>query len=182
MGKVQKLSLLFILPAMAALHAAILSALIAINTGWSLHVAEAISFSDPDVAYARAEYYRSIDPEISLQAWVKAASLRPLWPYYQLGALDAEVRLGADDDAIQQRLQKVLDLAPYERGLDAGIFELGLLRWEALSMAQKLIIAKKLNDTNRKTLVFALQVAQQVQKKDLICGIVNPKRTRGLCY
>ena len=182
MGRVHKLSLLLVIPALAAIHAASISALIAMNSAWSLNMAQRLSFNNADVAYAQAEFYRFSDSQKSLDHWLAASELRPEWPYYQLGALDAEVRLGVDDQGFQQRLQRILVMAPHERGLDAGLFELALLRWDSMTTEQKLIIAGKLNDTPRKNLTFALQIAEQVQKKDLICGIVSPKRTRGLCY
>lgn len=179
---IKYVALLLLIPFVAALHAAILSALIALNSGWSLQLAESISFDNPDVAYAQAEFYRIEDPQKSLGFWLQAARLRPLWPYHQLGALDAEYRLGVSDEQFSARLQRVLELSGNERGMDRGVFELSLLRWQALSFEQKMAVAERLQISSRASLKYAIEIAEQVQKKDLICGMVAPKRTRGLCY
>ncbi|TNC83653.1 MAG: hypothetical protein CSH37_13395, partial [Thalassolituus sp.] len=62
----------------------------------------------------------------------RAMEGRPLWPYYHLGAFDAEYLLNRSAESIQARFDRVTSLAPNERGLDRNLLELSLYSWNKL--------------------------------------------------
>ena len=72
---------------------------------------------------------------------------RPLWPYYHLGAFDAEYLLNRPDEVIQSRFDRVITLAPNERGLDRNLIELSLYSWSKLRSDQKKWVANRLQNT-----------------------------------
>ena len=72
---------------------------------------------------------------------------RPLWPYYHLGAFDAEYLLNRPAEVIQSRFDRVTTLAPNERGLDRNLLELSLYSWSKLRSDQKKWVANRLQNT-----------------------------------
>jgi len=82
-----------------------------------------------------------------LSLYEQAMKGRPLWPYYQLGAFDAEYLLGRPAAVIQSRFDIVTELAPNERGLDRNLLELSLYNWQYLRKDQKQWVAHRLQKT-----------------------------------
>lgn len=74
----------------------------------------------------------------------RAIRQRPYWPYYVVGALDAEYIMGAPEAIIQQRFDDVVQLAPNERGLDHHFTQLAILNWLKLRDDQKAWAGKRL--------------------------------------
>ncbi len=69
--------------------------------------------------------------------WQEAIKGRPLWPYYQLGALDTEYLLEAPDYVIQERLDWLIKTTPNERGVDRQLLSVTMLAWPKLSSEQQ---------------------------------------------
>lgn len=80
----------------------------------------------------------------AVEYFERAINQRPYWPYYVVGALDAEYIMGAPDDVIQQRFDAVVELAPNERGLDHHFTQLAILTWLKLREDQKAWAGKRL--------------------------------------
>ena len=87
---------------------------------------------------------RQIALEEAVAYFERAIKQRPYWPYYVVGALDAEYIIGAPDDVIQQRFDDVVQLAPNERGLDHHFTQLAILTWLKLREDQKAWAGKRL--------------------------------------
>lgn len=82
-----------------------------------------------------------------LALYERAMEGRPLWPYYHLGAFDAEYLLNRSAESIQARFDRVTLLAPNERGLDRNLLELSLYSWNKLRSDQKQWVALRLQKT-----------------------------------
>ena len=80
----------------------------------------------------------------ALTYFERAIEQRPYWPYYVVGALDAEYILGLPDQDIQKRFDAVVSLAPNERGLDHHFTQLAILTWLKLRDDQKAWAGKRL--------------------------------------
>ena len=87
----------------------------------------------------------------ALAMFDQAIAARPLWPYYQLGALDVEYLLQSNNAVIQQRIDTILTLAPNERGVDRSLIEISLLAWHQLRPDQKRSIGQRLRTANHQT-------------------------------
>lgn len=106
----------------------------------------------------------------SQELWDKASDLRPLWPYYQLGALDAEVLLGRDDASLQARFDRVTSLSANERGADRSLFELGFAIWHKLRRDQQdWLVDRIVSSVWPKTVKFALKSAELHDVKGIVC-------------
>ena len=82
-----------------------------------------------------------------LALYEQAMEGRPLWPYYHLGAFDAEYLLDRPAEVIQSRFDRVTALAPNERGLDRNLIELSLYSWSKLRSDQKKWVVERLQKT-----------------------------------
>ena len=82
-----------------------------------------------------------------LALYEQAMEGRPLWPYYHLGAFDAEYLLDRPAEVIQSRFDRVTALAPNERGLDRNLIELSLYSWSKLRSDQKKWVVERLQNT-----------------------------------
>ena len=67
---------------------------------------------------------------VSYIYWLTAIKYRPLWPYYQVSALDVEVLLDKPASVIQKRISTIIKLAPNERGLYRDMLQLALIAWD----------------------------------------------------
>ena len=116
----------------------------------------------PDVLVTKAEHlrayaiaqdleYRKVTMDEVVTLMERAISLRPYWPYYQLGALDAEYLAGKEPAVIQQRLDVIMSLVPNERGLDRNLIELSLLAWRKLRTDQKRWVAQRISTSTHAT-------------------------------
>lgn len=85
-----------------------------------------------------------------LSLYEQAMKGRPLWPYYHLGAFDAEYLLNKPAAVIQERFDAVTALAPNERGLDRNLIELSLYSWNKLRDDQKVWVAQRLKTTQHR--------------------------------
>ena len=166
---------------------------LAVDNTW-LQIAKVLSFSNPDVFALEAQALRSsaaanwdsqniAQPylEQSLAAWQQAISLRPQWPYYQLAALDVEVLMNADTDAIQQRFQQIITLAPNERGMDKALLELALFSWPKLLQSQKDWVITRLKIVPRGTLEMLYRSAKTVGREQLLCTLLPWSKVKSLC-
>ena len=177
-----------VLAALALFHAALVSSLLALGFSGA---ADAITLNNPDVAEAQARKYReqSLELEfaprqealtISLDYWQQAISARPLWPYYHLGALDAEVLL-QDSAAVQKRIQHMIALAPNERGLDEGFLILAFIAWDWVGDAEKPWLLTRLGMVKRSTLRQVFSYAKQANNHRDICSHLPWKKVKRLC-
>ncbi|UTW49009.1 hypothetical protein [Bacterioplanoides sp. SCSIO 12839] len=157
-----------------------------------LIAADQLAINNPDVSaslayYQRQQafYYESEQRQqllrSSLNHWQKASALRPLWPYYQLGALDIEVILDQPAAQIQSRITWVISLTPNERGLDKSLLELAVFSWEKLTQGQKDWMLKRLKLLNHSELLFVLEAAEKVNKKALLCAYLPFTKIRRYC-
>ncbi|MEK9766676.1 MAG: hypothetical protein VW274_09385 [Thalassolituus sp.] len=159
---------LFLLPAVFGAYLFSLYALIGIgkqvepveaaNSYFDVAVSIAPWNADAHVAYAgylRAyaltretaeEYTDSLNRVLS--SYESAIETRPYWPYYQLGALDAEYLLDSDPQVIQQRYDTIISLTPNERGLDRDLLTIGVLAWHRLRPEQKRGLNERLITTS----------------------------------
>lgn len=90
---------------------------------------------------------RQATMERVLALYEQAMQGRPLWPYYHLGAFDAEYLLGSPADVIQTRFNRIITLAPNERGLDRNLLELSLYSWDKLKTDQQQWVINRLQKT-----------------------------------
>lgn len=161
---------LFLLPAFIAGYFFIVFSLVSLGTKQTpdqannalLDTAVALAPWSADANVARGEYLRgyaiTLDAdqraqvlEDALVMFEQAISARPLWPYYQLGALDVEYLLRRSDGVIQERIDTIIGKAPNERGLDRNLIEVSLLAWHQIRSDQKKWIGQRLRTTNRQT-------------------------------
>ena len=177
-----------VLAALALFHAALVSSLLALGFSGA---ADAITLNNPDVAEAQARKYReqSLELEfaprqealtISLDYWQQAISARPLWPYYHLGALDAEVLL-KDKSAVQKRIKHIIKLAPNERGLDNNFLILSFIVWDWVEADEKKWLLARLSVVKRSTLKQVFSYAKQSGNQRDICLHLPWKKVRALC-
>ena len=192
--------------AIAAVHTFLVSILIELGKSASvseqdnlwLNAAETISWQNPDIYEAQGRYYRQqafvVDKSInkqnarqalsltnSLQHWQNAINASPLWPYYQLNALDVEVLLGKPRDVIQERLDTIIRLAPNERGLDKSLLEIAFISWSKLNKDQQEFMLSKLNSARGSTLKRVFSQAKKAGNHHAICVNLPWKRVRRLC-
>jgi hypothetical protein len=189
-----------LLLAVVLLHTALVSALIKLDY---LDVAEKISFRNADVYEAQALKFRqlAIDEkhtaaggsdslEASFSYWQQAIELRPLWPYYHLGALDIEVlrvdflktaALKKDKAAINQRIKTIIELAPNERGLDKSLLILAFISWDWLEQGSKDWLLARLSIVRHSVLKEVFNYAKQAQNQGDICAYLAWKKVKKLC-
>lgn len=130
------------------------SALARYNREWALQTS-----GDESAAYF----------ERSRVLWDKAIALRPGWPFYELGALDAEMLAGVDAGLVQQRFQRLITMAPNERAMDERLLSLAFSGWSLLSAEQQKWVWRRLLDTPAKALSASLKIADQAGLKPLVC-------------
>ena len=112
----------------------------------------------------------------------RAIERRPLWPYYHLGALDAEYLLHKPAAVIQVRLDTIARLAPNERGLDYNLIELSLLSWHDLRPDQQRWIAARIKsarfDTRKELSGF---IEKMVDSDPTFCSTLPWTTVRKFC-
>lgn len=184
-----------LLLAVVLLHTALVSALIKLDY---LGVAEEISFRNADVYEAQALKFRQqavtakqssiIDSnalETSSNYWQQAIELRPLWPYYHLGALDIDVlrvnMLKKDKAVINQRIKTIIELAPNERGLDKSLLILAFISWDGLEQGNKDWLLARLSIVRYSILKEVFNYAKQAQNQGDICAYLAWKKVKKLC-
>jgi len=158
-----------------------------------LNTAQAISWDNPDVYAAQAAFYRQrallsvpkgVDTDhlkTSLDYWQQAQAASPLWPYYQLGALDIEVLLSSPASVIQRRISSLLDLAPNERGLDKYLLQLAFISWPKLNDDQQAYMLKRLQSSRFGVLNFVYKKAKAAGNHKAICVNLPWEKVRRLC-
>ncbi len=158
-----------------------------------LNTAQAISWNNPDVYAAQAAFYRerallneqqsfnTAHLTTSLNYWQQAQAASPLWPYYQLGALDVEVMLNSPARAIQSRIASLLELAPNERGLDENLLTLAFIAWPKLNTVQQGHMLKRLQRSNLGVLNLVYKKAKEAGNHHVICIKLPWKKVRRLC-
>ena len=158
-----------------------------------LNAAQAISWNNPDVYAAQAAYYRerallneqqafnTAHLKTSLNYWQQAQAASPLWPYYQLGALDVEVMLNSSAEVIQRRISTLLELAPNERGLDKYLLTLAFITWPNLNPSQQTYMLARLQKSNSGVLNFVYRKAKEAGNHMAICIHLPWKKVRRLC-
>jgi len=162
------------------------------NNLW-LNTAQVISWDNPDVYAAQAAFYRqrallnmpgvadATHLKTSLNYWQQAQAASPLWPYYQLGALDIEVLLNSPADVIQHRITSLLNLAPNERGLDKYLLQLAFITWPNLNESQQAYMLKRLQSSRFGVLNFVYKKARAAGNHQAICVNLPWKKVRRLC-
>jgi len=158
-----------------------------------LNTAQVISWNNPDVYAAQAAFYRerallneqqafnTTHLTTSLNYWQQAQAASPLWPYYQLGALDVEVMLNSPAHVIQRRITSLLDLAPNERGLDKNLLTLAFIAWPKLNETQQSYMLQRLQNSRFGVLNFVYKKAKQAGNHQAICINLPWKKVRRLC-
>ncbi|MDQ4422783.1 MAG: hypothetical protein QF808_02630 [Thalassolituus sp.] len=117
-----------------------------------------------------------------LSLYEQAMKGRPLWPYYHLGAFDAEYLLGRPAGVIQSRFDLVTELAPNERGLDRNLLELSLYNWQYLRPDQKQWVAHRLQKTQGSIRRDMLDIIRELKAYNLnLCLELPWKLVRRAC-
>ena len=96
--------------------------------------------------------------------WQEAIKGRPLWPYYQLGALDTEYLLQAPDYVIQERLNWLMTITPNERGMDRQLLSISMLAWAKLTPDQQAWIVDRFNTANPKDQKYIHELAESYKE------------------
>jgi hypothetical protein len=91
---------------------------------------------------------------------------RPLWPYYHLGAYDAEYLLGKPASVIQSRFDRIVSLAPNERGLEGTLLELALFTWGKLRSDQKDWVISRVQTTRGAIRKRVITVVAELRHRD----------------
>ena len=158
-----------------------------------LNAAQAISWNNPDVYAAQAAYYRerallnkqqafnADHLKTSFKYWQQAQAGSPLWPYYQLAALDVEVMLSSPASVIQTRVTSLLDLAPNERGLDRNLLALAFIAWPNLNKNQQSYMLERLQKSNSGVRNFVYKKAKEAGNHMVICTNLPWEKVRRLC-
>lgn len=177
------------LPLLALIHLGLVNGLVALGAAaditprdniW-LNMADRINFYNPGVDVALARYMRAQallheNPQRmmllqkALVRWDRAQSMRPHWPYYQVAALDIEVMLDAPAEQRRARIDRILTLAPNERGLDKALLELMLFSWPALTAEQQLWALDRIATTQHQNRGFLFDVAGSLGLKPMLCS------------
>jgi len=117
-----------------------------------------------------------------LSSYESAIEARPYWPYYQLGALDAEYLLDSDPQVIQQRYDAIIAATPNERGLDGDLLKIGVLAWHKLRPDQKQWLNQRFLTTaggvKRQTLDL---IEQQLTINRIYCAEMPWNLVRRIC-
>jgi hypothetical protein len=158
-----------------------------------LDFAEVLSISNPDVLSARAGFLRQKSllvafkdqkPGLLREALMnlsQASELRPFWPYYPLAELNLLVLLDANVVEVQQKVEKIITLAPNERGLDKHFLELGLHSWAKLTAVQQKWMIARLDIVPRDTLSYVYSVAKSINQAPIICTRLPYNKIKNLC-
>lgn len=174
-----KLRWILLIPALFMIHFGAVSVLVALGTEaevttqdnpW-LSLADAISVGNPELEAALARYeisrglitapeYQQARFESALQHWNRAAELRPYWPYYLLGGLEAAVRLDLPAEDIQRRFDEIVQLAPKERGIDRTLLMLSTFSWQKLTLEQQAWVIDRMQSANYSTRRYVFSVTK----------------------
>ena len=191
---------------LALFHSMLVSTLVELDF---VDAAAAITVNDPEVSVLQANKYRKLaidtinekselterglivkdeaDAELvkqyfltSLNHWQQAIHQRPLWPYYQLGALEIE-HLMQDGEAVKARISHIIQLAPNERGIDHGLLVMAFLSWPVVDESDKKWLLARLNKVHRSTLNSVFATAKKANNHREICAHLPWKKVRSLC-
>ena len=166
-GTIARYWWLLFIPALFAFYLALVSLLVEVGkasepdstTNPYFEAALTLAPWHSDAAASYASYLRAYAVTLPLGAereallervlalYERAMEGRPLWPYYHLGAFDAEYLLNRSAESIQARFDRVTSLAPNERGLDRNLLELSLYSWNKLRSDQKQWVVLRLQNT-----------------------------------
>ena len=158
-----------------------------------LDFAVAIAPWSPDVLVDKAEYLRAyavtqppaVREEVMsdvLNLMESAIRYRPLWPYYHLGALDAEYLSNQGEDVIQSRLDTLMTLAPNERGIDRNLIELSLLVWPMMRTDQRQWVGQRVLSASKPTRKYAQTLIEQlVPERPSLCGQLPWSLVKSAC-
>ena len=150
------------------------------------HAEGLIAYAEYKRSYAVSDFidFESRQSALSdtLELIEKAIKERPLWPYYHLGALDAEYLLGRPPGVLQTRLDNIIRLAPNERGLDYNLVELSLLSWYKLRPDQQRWVAARIQTTRYDTRKELSGFIEQMIKADpTFCSTLPWQTVRKYC-
>ena len=192
---------LFLLPAFAGVYFFVVFALIELGKthephaakNSALELAQTLAPWSADAAIANSTYQRAYGITQTGDAYWQAINLalvhaeqaierRPFWPYYQLSAFDAEYLLNSDPQIIQARFDRIVEVAPNERGLDRNLLELSVLSWQKLRDDQKRWVGKRLltakHATRKATIAL---IAQQLPVTNSFCYELPWSLVRRIC-
>ena len=177
------------LPLLGLLHLGLVNSLVALGAAaditaddnhW-LRWADALNIYNPEVHVATARYLRGQallvdEPERTLKLqralvrWDRAQEFRPHWPYYQLAALDIEVMLNAPAVQIRSRIDRIISMAPNERGLDKALLELMLFSWAKMTPDQQRWTLARIETTQHQNRRFLFDVAANLGLTPILCS------------
>lgn len=183
-----KLRWFLLIPALFMFHYGLVSALLALGSEadittqdnpW-LSLADTLSVANPELEAALARYDISrglitVDEhkiprfESALAHWDQAAKLRPYWPYYLLGGLDASIRLNQPADEIQRRFSEIVQLAPKECGIDRTLLMLSVFSWEKLTPEQHNWVLERMQTANYSTRRYVFDVSKGTPGRLALC-------------
>ena len=194
------IALALCIPALGLFHAALVSALLSLGF---IDAADGISFNNPNISEAQGKKLRELALEnstsaedrlkllhTSLSHWQEGIESRPLWPYYQLGALDIEVLLAkyskpenrvSYQQKAQARISHIIELAPNERGLDHSLLILSFIAWDWLEQENKSWLIERLKIVKRSTLKEVFFYAKQANNQQDICAHLSWNAVKKLC-
>jgi hypothetical protein len=137
-----------------------------------------MQYAEKDNQSLMAEYYFSKQRD-----YFRAASIaRPGWPYYALGEYDALIRLRSEPEVIQKQFDRVISIAPNERGIDKGFLKLSILGWKSLAVNQQQWVMTRLADSRvSSSLTEVFEIAEQVGMKNYLCLNLPWGKVRRFC-
>lgn len=188
------------LPLLVLLHLGLVNSLVAIGSAAEISVhdnrwlrwADAINLYNPEAPVAHARYLRAqalllsdqeqmLRLQEALEKWEHAQALRPHWPYYQLAALDIEVLLDAPSSQVRDRIDRILAMAPNERGLDKALIELMLYSWSKITPEQQVWALDRMKSTNHQNRRFLFEVASNLGLIPVLCSRLPWTMVRPYC-
>lgn len=201
-GVISRYWWLILLPALFAAYLALVSLLTELgkasdtDSGTSPYFESALTLAPwhSDAAASYASYLRAYAVTLPLDAereallervlalYERAMEGRPLWPYYHLGAFDAEYLLNRSAESIQARFDRVTSLAPNERGLDRNLLELSLYSWNKLRSDQKQWVVLRLQKTQGTIRRDMLDIIKELKAYNLnLCTEMPWKLVKRAC-
>lgn len=194
------IALALCIPALGLFHAALVSALLSLGF---IDTADSISLNNPNISEAQGKKLREVALQDSTSAedrlkllnsslshWQNSIESRPLWPYYQLGALDIEVLLAKYSkpenrafyqQKVQARISRIISLTPNERGLDHSLLILSFIAWDWLGQENKNWLIERLKIVSGSTLKEVFFYAKQANNQQDICAHLAWNTVKKLC-
>jgi hypothetical protein len=116
----------------------------------------------------RAEF-----PELALEHFARALTLRPSSPYTWANVAEARYRLGMTSAPFEQILARTWELGPAEPEAQRLLAELGLAMWDEVTPATQQVVRAAIGAAMRRNPLETLQIAERRGRLSLACAHVR---------